>query len=90
MLTFEITKDVGVCSLHWRENHATVPTPGGKETPRHPPSVFTDVPPSCFRQTTPAAPHEFARRMVDSESRARIDEMKEIEKDIISSWEDLK
>ena len=59
VLTFEITKDVGVCSLHWRENHATVP-------------------------------REVTHRMVDSESRARNDEMKEIEKDIISSWEDLK
>ena len=83
------TRDVGVCALHWPTGYPTVTAPGGKKRPRNPPSDF-ELPDSCLQQTTPAAPREIERRMLDSESRARNHLRTLEEADKIRAWSDLK
>ena len=89
ILTTKVTRDVAVCALHWPTGYPTVTAPDGKKRPRHPTSVF-ELLDSCLRQTTPAAPREIERRMLDSESRAR-NQLRNLEQaDKITAWPDLK
>ena len=86
-----ISKNMGVCELHWPKNYSTKKSRRWK-VPTNPPSVF-DVPASCSRQTAPTKLREVLERVVSADSRAIAAEQRQLESaqelDQIRSWDNL-
>ena len=83
------TKDMVVCIKHWPLNHKTYSKKGHQVWLILPP-VFT-VPHSFARQNldATAAPRNVKARNVDAESRLEVTKLRQLQSDVITSWETL-
>ena len=67
-----VSKDTVVCELHWPSGFETI-TVRGKQRPKHPPSVWPNVPPSQI--PTPAPPLRSTKRSSCSERNKAEDQL---------------
>ena len=84
----DITRNMGVCQLHWPPNYATIKRKGHL-LPLNPPSVF--VAPKSFCKQSISKPREIETRKVSSAARSFTpsDVEVEIDPDIITDWDML-
>lgn len=85
-----ITKYTAVCFYHWPANFDTISSYGHKR-PKHPPSIFQNIPHSCIPTQQPKK-RDLAEKKLSLSVRSAVpDEYEEFNnQDIIKSWEDLK
>ena len=84
----KVTRNMGVCALHW-PNDTPMKTINGKHRPLDPPSVFS-VPKSFLRQTVPSTPRNVNERLSFVNRSAIPDELEEFNKaDKIGDFQSL-
>lgn len=81
------------CEWHWPEGYETVPPAKNphicSDKPKHPPSIFNDIPPSCSRVGL-SKPRPTSRALTEARAPS-CDELEEFESfDIINSFDDFR
>lgn len=87
-LTCKVSRNIGVCAIHWPPNFPTVSVKG-KKRPRDPPTLFGSTPSSFVQQSPVYKTRDVNNRLVTAESRLSVSKKVESEFDTFSSWKSL-